>query len=137
MKPFSRRILAMALVTCTLALSGCGRAVEKPIVPVAGKIALANGKKLPVGTRLVFEPFEGRVGAAVGTIADDGSFQATHVTGAAGAEEGKYTVKLLPPEAGASEYSKLVPKQLQEEPFASAEVKAGMQPLEFKVPAVR
>jgi hypothetical protein len=137
MKHFSRHILWIATLTCSIALSGCGGAVEKPIVPVAGKVAFANGKKLPVGTRLVFEPTEGRVGTAVGTVADDGSFQTTHVSGAAGAEEGKYTVKLLPPEAGSTEFNKLVSKQCQEDAFAFAEVKVGMAPLDFKVPAMR
>jgi hypothetical protein len=137
MKQLSRRIVLIAPLAFTLALSGCGGGTQNTIIPVTGKIALASGKKLPVGTRLVFEPVEGRVGTALAAVSEDGSFQATHVTGATGAEVGKYTVKLLPPEAGSPEFSKLVPKQCQEEAFAFAEVKAGMAPLDFNVPASR
>jgi hypothetical protein len=137
MKQFSRIGLSIALLTSTLALLGCSGGTTNSIVPVTGKIALANGKKLPAGTRLLFEPVEGRVGTAMGTIADDGSFQMMHVKGAAGAEEGKYVVKLLPPEVGSPEFSKLVPRQCQEEAFGTADVKAGMPPLDLKVPAVR
>lgn len=137
MKSIFGYTLSIVLVTCCPLLCGCGSSTKNTVVPVTGKIALANGKKLPAGTRLLFNPVEGRVGTAVGATAEDGSFQATHVSGATGAEEGKYTVKLLPPESGSAEFSKLVPKLCQEEAFAVAEVKAGMTPLDFKVPAGR
>ena len=61
----------------------------------------------------------------------------THVTGSSGAEEGKYTVQLLPPEANGSEFLKVVPRDYREGAMLFAEVKAGMQPLDFKVPVVR
>jgi hypothetical protein len=132
-----RQMTWLGLFVCFLALPGCGASTQNPIVPVAGKIAFANGKKLPPGTRLLFNPVEGRVGTAVGATADDGSFQMTHVTGGTGAEVGKYTVQLLPPEANANEFLKVVPRDYREGGMLFAEVKAGMQPLEFKVPAVR
>lgn len=136
MKLDSRFGLFLGALALTSILTGCG-GTTNPVVPVTGKIAMANGKKLPAGTRLLLEPVEGRVGTAMATIADDGSFQMTHVKGGAGAEEGKYVVKLLPPEAGSPEFGKVVPKQCQEEPFGTAEVKAGMNPLDLKVPALR
>jgi hypothetical protein len=136
MKQFSRFGLFVGLIASILALTGCG-GTTNPIVPVTGKIALASGKKLPAGTRLLFEPVEGRVGTAMGVVAEDGSFQMTHVKGGTGAEEGKYVVKLLPPESGSPEFSKVVPKKCQEEAFGTAEIKAGMAPLELKVPALQ
>jgi hypothetical protein len=137
MNRVNQRIVGVGLVGLLLALSGCGAATQNPIVPVGGKIAFANGKKLPTGTRLLFNPVEGRVGTAVGATAEDGSFQMTHVTGGTGAEEGKYTVQLLPPEANSNEFLEVVPRDYREGGMLFAEVKAGMQPLEFKVPAVR
>jgi hypothetical protein len=129
--------LALGLGFVLLAIPGCGSSTESPVVPVAGKIAFANGQKLPAGTRLVFNPVEGRVGTAVGATAEDGTFQATHVTGAAGAEVGKYTVQLLPPEGNAGNFLKIVPKSYYEEAALFAEVKPGMPPLDFKVLPVR
>ena len=132
-----RRIVGIGLVGLLLASPGCGSSTQNPIVPVAGKIAFVNGQKLPTGTRLLFNPVEGRVGTAVGATADDGSFQMTHVTGSSGAEEGKYTVQLLPPEANAGDFLKVVPRDYREGAMLFVEVKTGMQPLELIVPAAR
>jgi hypothetical protein len=132
-----RGIAAITLGALFLPLLGCGAGTKNPIVPVEGKIALADGKKLPTGTRVLLNPTEGRVGTAVGATAEDGSFQVQHVSGSMGAEEGKYMVKLLPPELGSAEFEKAVPKKYQEEPFTVAEIKPGMPPLDFKVPVGR
>lgn len=129
--------LVVGVAILSFTLPGCSGGTQNPVVPVTGKIALANGKKLPVGTRLLFNPVQGRVGSAVGAVADDGSFQVTHVSGADGAEEGKYTVQLLPPETDASEFTKIVPASYRDGAALFAEVKAGMAPLDFKVPAGR
>jgi hypothetical protein len=136
MEIFRPIILVFGLGTLFVMMSGCSSGTKYPVVPVEGKIALANGNKLPVGTRVVLEPTEGRVGAAMGATMEDGSFRTIHViNGANGAEEGAYLVKLLPPEGNSAEFEKVVPKKYQGEFFTSAEVKAGMPPLNLKLPA--
>ncbi len=137
MQSYHRIALVIVLFMLSLTLAGCGGATQNPIVPVEGKITLANGKKLPAGTRVVLQPVQGRLGSAMGTTAEDGSFKTLHVNGSAGAEEGQYSLKLLPPEGSPGEFQKVVPKQYQQDPISFVEVKAGMSPLDLKVPVVQ
>jgi hypothetical protein len=114
-------------------LTGCGRGTKNPLVPVEGKVQFSDGKLLPLGTRLRFNPMQGGVGSAMGTTGEDGSFQVTHANGSSGAEEGKYVILLLAPEEDTGNFDKVVPKRYSEEGILVAEVKQGMSPLEFKV----
>src|SRR5262245_49019990 len=88
------------LLPLAVACAGCGMKVKMPVVPVEGKILFADGKPLAAGTRLMFTPGEGGTGTAVGVTGDDGSIKVTHVSGAKGAEIGKYTILLAAPEDG-------------------------------------
>jgi hypothetical protein len=54
----------------------------------------------------------------------------THVSGASGAEIGKYTIQVTPPKESAAEFYKLVSKD-KAEGSLSAEIKEGMGPLEL------
>jgi hypothetical protein len=123
------RLLVVVVLFSAL---GCG-GTTKPRVPVAGKITFADGRPLPAGTTVLLNPSEGRVGTASGKTSADGSFELTHVTGASGAEVGKYTVKLLAPE-GDAEFYKTVPKDVVNGEVLVAEVKEGMGALELTVP---
>jgi hypothetical protein len=123
--------IASACTVSLLLLPGC-TTTEKPIVKVEGKVKLSDGTPPPAGTKLLFNPTEGRVGTASATTDADGSFTLTHVTGSTGAEVGKYTVQLTPPEATAKEFYKLVPKDTAEGSLY-AEIKEGMGPLELTV----
>jgi hypothetical protein len=113
-------------------LCGCSGDVKKPVVPVEGKLKLSDGKPLPAGTLLLFEPTEGRTGTASATTEADGSFKLTHVSGSTGAETGKYTVKLTPPRGQEKEFYALVTKE-NAEGSLFAEVREGMPPLELSV----
>jgi hypothetical protein len=112
-----------ALATFLTALIGCGE-TNKPVVQVEGKIKLADGKPPPAGTKLLFNPTEGRTGTASATTAADGSFKLTHVSGTSGAEVGKYTVLLSPPTPEDKEFYKLIPKDVAEGGLF-AEIKEG------------
>jgi hypothetical protein len=114
-----------------LFLSGC-TTTEKPIVKVEGKLKLSDGKPPPAGTKLLFNPTEGRVGTASATTEVDGSFTLTHVTGASGAEIGKYTILLTPPADSAKDFYKSVTKD-EAEGSLYAEIKEGMGPLELTI----
>jgi hypothetical protein len=127
--PFASRLLVLVALGAAL---GCG-GTAKPRVPVAGRITFADGRPLPAGTTVLLNPSEGRVGTASGKTSADGSFELTHVSGASGAEVGKYTVKLLAPEGDRSFY-KTVPADVVNGEVLVAEVKEGMGALELTVP---
>ena len=124
-----------SLITALLVLAGlgCGHNAKNPIVPVSGKVLFADGKPLPAGTRLLFNPAEGGNQTARGVTATDGTIQVTHATGAAGAEVGKYAVLLVAPEGDNGTFFKLVPRDYYDGGILTAEVREGMAPLEFKV----
>lgn len=125
----SRTVVWCALITLA---AGCS-SPKHPLVPVEGKIAFSDGKALPAGTRLVFNPVEGGAQTAVGVVNDDSSISVVHAWGKKGAEIGKYTVALLAPEQDASFYQ-TIPKEYFDSGGAfSVEVKEGMQPLELRV----
>jgi len=126
---------AVAIVfSSLLALSlGCGRDTKDKIVQVEGKIHFANGKPLPAGTLLLFNPSEGGAGAATGATAADGTFKLVHATGRDGAELGKYAVILRAPRDNEADFYRIVPKDYYDAGVLSAEVAEGMSPLDFSV----
>ncbi len=119
--------LLLVLVTC-----GCQNGKYK-IVPVEGKISFTDGKSLPAGTRLIFNPGEGGIGTATAVTAPDGSFKVAHVSGGTGAEIGKYSVQLAAPEGDTGSFFKIIPREYCDGGLLHAEVKEGMAPLDFKV----
>jgi hypothetical protein len=123
-------ILMRTTFVALLALAAGCSDTEKPIVKVEGKIKLSDGKPPPAGTKLTFNPAEGRMGTAVGSTEADGSFKLTHVSGSSGAEVGKYTVQVVPPKAAEAEFYKQVSKDRAEGSLA-AEIREGMGPLEL------
>ncbi|MCI0465289.1 MAG: hypothetical protein L0Z62_50855 [Gemmataceae bacterium] len=125
------RCAGLVALLAAVAVS-CNGAKNK-IIPVTGKLLFADGKPLPAGTRLIFNPGEGGAGSASGVTSADGSFTVTHVTGKTGAEVGKYAVLLAAPEGGRESFFKIVPKEYYDGGVFFAEVKEGMPPLELKV----
>jgi hypothetical protein len=122
-------IFARTALFAALALvAGCGE--RKPMVQVEGKIKFSDGKPLPAGTTLLFNPAEGRTGTASATTEADGSFKLKHVSGSSGAEVGKYTVQVIPPKDAEQEFYKQVSKDKAEGSLV-ADIKEGMGPLEF------
>lgn len=111
---------------------GCGASIKNKVIPVEGKIALDNGKMLPIGTKLLLNPSEGGVGTASGVTTADGSFDLRHVKGGKGAEVGKYVLVLRAPTDDDKTFYKTVPKAAYEEGI-SVEIKEGMQPLDLKI----
>jgi hypothetical protein len=114
-------------------LAGCSGPPAKPITPVVGKVRFADGTPVPKGTRVVFNPGEGASRVASGETAEDGSYQLTHASGKAGAEEGKYSVQLLAPEKDAGDFFKVVPREYNDGSKLTADVKAGVGPVDFTV----
>src|SRR5438874_13435866 len=98
------------LVTLVVLLAGCGDGAKNKVVPVQGTIAFADGRKLPAGTRLLFNPGAGGTGGATAVTAEDGSFKAVRVSGRAGVEVGKYTVLLAAPESDRGAFFRMLPK---------------------------
>src|SRR5262245_44319380 len=93
------RTAGAALSVLTFALvAGCGDGAKNKVVPVEGTLAFADGRKLPAGTRLLFNPGDGSAGAATAVTAEDGTFKAIRSGGRAGVEVGKYTVLLAAPD---------------------------------------
>lgn len=127
MPHFPTRRAALALLIGLAA--GCSR-TDKPVVPVEGTAKFSDGKPLPAGTKLMFNPTEGRTGTASATVGADGAFKLTHVTGSGGAEIGKYTVQVTPPQESAAEFYKAVSKD-RAEGSLFAEIKEAMGPLEL------
>jgi hypothetical protein len=121
-----------AAVVAILGLAvGCTE-TNRPVVKVEGTIKTSDGKLLPAGTKMLFNPTEGRTGTASATTEADGSFKLTHVSGTAGAEIGKYTVLLTPPSGGEKEFYKYISKSAAEDSLF-AEIKDGMGPLNLTV----
>jgi hypothetical protein len=116
----------------TALAAGCGGPKNK-IVPVEGKILFGDGKPLPAGTRLIFNPGQGGTGTATGITEADGSFKVTHVSGRRGAEVGTYAILLAAPEGERESFVKIVPEKYREGGVLSMEVKEGMPPLELRV----
>src|SRR5438477_6200867 len=112
MKPEHVRHPAPAVLAAVLValLAGCGDGPKNKIVPVEGMIAFADGRKLPAGTRLLFNPGDGGTGAATAVTAEDGSFKAVRLGGRGGVEVGKYTVLLAAPEGDRGAFFRMLPK---------------------------
>jgi hypothetical protein len=121
----------LTVLAAALLLVGCSGA-EKPIVEVKGTLKFVNGGPLPAGTKLMFNPTEGRTGTATATTDAEGSFVLEHVSGTTGAEVGKYTIQLTPPQGAEKEFYKLVHKDVAEGSLF-AEIKDGMGPLNLTV----
>jgi hypothetical protein len=129
------RVLTFCGFFATLVfIAGCGPTTGKPMTPVSGKIKFADGAPLPRGTRLVFNPSVGISKTATGETSEDGSFKLTHASGKEGAEEGMYSVQLLAPDGDSGEFFKLLPSEYTDGSKLTADIKAGMTPLEFSVP---
>src|SRR5262249_32812382 len=101
--------------------------------PVEGKILFSNGKVLPAGTRLLFTPGEGDRAGAKAVVSEDGSFKVTHLSGAEGAEVGKYTILLAAPEGDHGSLFKSVPREHYDGGVLNTEVKEGLPPLDLRV----
>lgn len=128
--------LAFIALTTTVLL-GCSR-TAKPVVPVEGKITFEDGSSLPEGTRVVFNPSEGKVGTSSGTTDATGTFKLVHVSGTAGAEVGKYHVQLLAPEGGnAAAFYKQIPRDYYEGGMLTADVQSEVAPIALKVPKLK
>jgi hypothetical protein len=123
--------VGLLAVACVFGI-GCGK-VKHKIVEVQGKITFQDGKPVPAGTRLLFNPAGGGTGAACGIADAEGSFTVEHVTGRDGAEIGKYTVLLAAPEDNPGQFFELIPKPYYDGGAISVEVKEGMGPVELKV----
>lgn len=132
-KPFSPSVRTGLVALLAAAAVGCGNSPKNKIVAVEGKIHYSDGKPLPAGTRLLFNPYEGGMGTAEGVTDGEGSFKMTHVTGIQGAEVGKYSVVLQAPEGEEGKFYKFVPKDYYDGGAFAVEVKEGMQPLDLKV----
>ncbi|HQR08074.1 MAG TPA: hypothetical protein PLN21_14695 [Gemmatales bacterium] len=129
MKRFSLLTCVLALLTSTL--PGCSSNTAK-LVPVEGKVLFADGKPLPKGTRLIFNPNEGKMGSATAVTDETGSFQAVHQSGSKGAAIGKYSVQLVSPEGEQKTFYKAVPSKYYEGTGdLVADVNEGMSPLHF------
>ncbi|MGL4463552.1 MAG: hypothetical protein ACRC1K_15480 [Planctomycetia bacterium] len=115
---------------------GCGsNGPALNVVALKGKISIDGGAMVPQGSRLEFEPMEGRRVAGLATVAADGSFEPERATGGKGLEEGSYQLSLFPPPNDAGEFAKVVPKKaLQEKFITNVEVRNGMAPLEITIP---
>lgn len=127
-----RLLEGVLLGAALLAGVGCGSS-NKPIVPVQGTIKFSDGQLLPPGTKLMFEPVEGRTGTATATVEADGRFVATHVSGRSGVETGKYIVQLVPPPEQQKEFFRLISPEVAEG-YLTADIHEGMGMLALTVP---
>jgi hypothetical protein len=119
----------LALLTTTF--TGCSSNAVK-VVPVEGKILFADGKPLPKGTRLIFNPNVGNMGSATAVTDEAGTFQVTHQSGSKGAAIGKYSVQLIAPEGGQATFYKAIPSKYYEGTGELvADITEGMSPLNF------
>lgn len=112
---------------------GCSGSGVRPAVPVTGKIAFSDGKLLPAGTRLMFNPGDGATESAVAVVAADGTFEAERVSGRKGLLIGRYTVLLRAPEANDGSFFKLVPSDYVDGGMLDADVQPDMPPLSLVV----
>jgi hypothetical protein len=125
-----RRTAPAVLLTL---LAGCGDATRHKVVPVEGTIAFTDGRKLPAGTRLLFNPGDGGTGAATAVTTEDGSFKAARSGGRTGVEVGKYTVLLAAPEGDSGGFFRMLPKDYYDGGVFAVEVREGMPPVDLKV----
>jgi hypothetical protein len=122
------------LFVLALFVIGCSSKTEKPVVAVEGKITFEDGSPLPIGTRVVFNPSEGKVGTSTGITDASGSFKLVHVSGSSGAEVGKYNIMLLAPEDGnTAAFYKQVPRDYYEGGVLTTEIKQGTS-IVLKIP---
>lgn len=129
-----RIINLLLLCIPAICLSGCGSSTQAKIVPVEGKIVFQDGKPLPGGTRLIFNPAAGNMGTATGITDESGTFKVVHHTGRNGAGIGKYTVQVVAPEGqGAEFYKKVSRTYFDNGGILTAEVAEGMGPITFTV----
>ena len=120
------------IAVCGLVV-GCADTATRPAVPVGGKIAFSDGKLLPEGTRLMFNPGDGGTETAVAVVGADGQFEANRVSGRKGVLVGKYTVLLRAPESSDAGFFKTIPSEYVDGGMLDADVKDGMSPLQFVV----
>ncbi|MBL8823621.1 MAG: hypothetical protein JNJ77_13610 [Planctomycetia bacterium] len=93
-----------------------------------------DGKPLPGGTRLIFNPAVGNMGTATGITDESGGFKVIHHTGRNGAGVGKYTVQVVAPDGQGADFYKKVPRSYFDNGgILTAEVSEGMEPLMFTV----
>lgn len=123
-------VLPLLLGTLLVLVAGCG---GPKVVPIEGKLKLSDGKTLPAGTLIILNPAEGHTGTASGKTDADGSFTLTHASGAKGAEVGKYSVVLHPPQGQDKEFYKLITRETAESAI-SVEIKEGEKTLEITIP---
>jgi hypothetical protein len=128
-----RRAAVATTAMAAILLVGCGADTNHKVVPVEGRILFSNGRALPAGTRLMFNPGDGTARTATGVTAEDGSFTVLHASGAKGAEVGKYTVVLAAPEGDSGAFFKIVPRDYYDGGMLAVDVKEGMPPLDLKV----
>jgi hypothetical protein len=122
------------LLFAAILVAGCGNPNQTKVVPVQGKIAFADGKPLPVGSRLLFNPADGKMGNAAAVTDETGAFKVTHQSGSSGAAVGKYTVQVAAPEGGNADFYKIVPRTYFDNGgILTAEVTEGMAPLNYTV----
>lgn len=128
------RHIALIVISaaCLIGLACTG--TTKPLVKASGKIAFDNGRPLPLGTVVRFDPQEGRVGTASGTVSADGTFTVTHASGAAGIEIAAYTVTLLPAAGTAEQFTIAVPARYREN-FLTTIVTAETTVIDLTVPS--
>lgn len=90
-----RVTLALSLV---LVAAGCATKLEPPpkCYPVKGKITLANGDPLPVGTVEIFPARRGEGYGAGGYLHRDGTFELKAFGTTTGTTPGKYLLAVTP-----------------------------------------
>jgi hypothetical protein len=128
--PVINRICAVALAV--VFVSGCADG-KKLAVPVSGTIAFADGRPLPSGTRLMFNPGDGATESAIAVAGPDGTFEANRVSGQKGVAVGKYTVLLRAPEGDNGNFFKIIPSEYYDGGVLDADIREGMSPLNLKV----
>jgi hypothetical protein len=129
--PETNRLCAVMLVV--IVVSGCAEHGKKPTVAVNGTITFSDGRPLPSGTRLMFNPGDGATESAIAVAAADGTFEANRVSGQKGVAVGKYTILLRAPEGDNGSFFKLIPKDYYDGGLLDADVREGMTPLNLRV----
>jgi hypothetical protein len=114
-------------------VSGCADHGKKPAVPVNGTIAFSDGRPLPSGTRLMFNPGDGATESAIAVAGTDGTFEAHRVSGQKGVAIGKYTILLRAPEGDNGSFFKMIPNEYYDGGALDADIREGMSPLNLKV----
>ena len=128
------RILAVLFFVVIVSSAGCGSGNQIAIIPVEGTVQFADGKPLPKGTRLIFNPAAGNTGSAMAVLEESGAFQVVHQSGKKGAGIGKYTIQVTAPEGQGAEFYKIVPrKYFDDGGILTANVTEGMGSLKLVV----